>query len=362
MTRKRFTLTVVFLLLTFGLTWGWMYLEPQTAAQSSTQDASLPPVGMLFPAFVALALQVFVSKDSAVYFRKYREKPRWIIYGFFLVTMLSAVIILLSRLDNISMAILSGVGNLLMVLWTLLIFRLYGQAGEESFKRAGLQLGNTDRGVRFVLGFVMFLMLQAALNWILGLGEFQGVGDCIAGIPIPRSIYPLGLIVYLLLSIIGAPLGGLAVLFGEEYAWRGFLQSHLMTLGRRRGATLIGLIWGLWHFPIILRGIHTYPPTVVGLLLGTVFFVFWGFVQSYAVLKTDSIWVAAFLHGVVNNVYAFTLTYLVRPFDKIFSFGLGVYGLACLAIVVYFILRDPVWNVRHGSPELVQISATSPRM
>ena len=128
-------------------------------------------------------------------------------------------------------------------------------------------------------------------------------------------------------------------------AWRGFLQDELFKLNRRRGALLIGLIWGLWHLPVILSGVHTYPPTPLGLLLALIFFTLWGFVQSYAVLKTGSVWVAAFLHGLVNSVYAFTLIYLVRPANKPFSFGLGIYGLICLAAIVLLILRDPIWRM-----------------
>ena len=125
---------------------------------------------------------------------------------------------------------------------------------------------------------------------------------------------------------------------------RGFTQDELVKLGKRRGVLAVGLVWGLWHFPAILSGVHTYPPTSLGLGLGLVFFVLWSFVQSYAVLKAKSIWVATFLHGVVNSVYGFMLRYVVHPDDKVVSFGLGIYGLACLAVVVLFILRDPIWG------------------
>jgi len=75
-----------------------------------------------------------------------------------------------------------------------------------------------------------------------------------------------------------------------------------------------------------------------------VFFVLWGIIQGYAVIKTGSIWVAAFMHGLVNSVYGFMLSYGVRPENRIFSFGLGIYGLICLLIVVGWILQDPVWK------------------
>lgn len=65
-------------------------------------------------------------------------------------------------------------------------------------------------------------------------------------------------------AVTGVPLSGLAVVFGEEYGWRGFLQDELVKLGKRHGVLLVGLIWGLWHLPVILSGIHTYPPTGLG--------------------------------------------------------------------------------------------------
>ena len=210
--------------------------------------------------------------------------------------------------------------------------------------RASLQLGDRDSGVRLIAGVVVFLLSQAALNWIFKLGEFPGILDRVGGVPVTGGLYPFALIIFFLISIIGVPLSGLAAVFGEEYGWRGFLQSELVKLGPRRGVFLVGLIWGVWHFPIILSGIHTYPASATGLLLAVVFFVLAGFVLGYAVMKTESIWVAAFMHGVLNSLYAFVLNYLVRPYDRVSSFGLGVYGLICLAAVVLFILRDPIWR------------------
>lgn len=63
-------------------------------------------------------------------------------------------------------------------------------------------------------------------------------------------------------------------------------------------------------------------------------------------VKTQSTWITAFLHGLVNSVYAFTLDYGVYPEDKVRSFGLGLYGLTYLAVVVLLVLRDPIWDMR----------------
>jgi membrane protease YdiL (CAAX protease family) len=334
----------LFLSVTFALSWGAALLPVKAGGEGTVLRSGLPPFGMLVPAFVALVVEMFISKKGGLYFRKYTAKPSLILFAYLLLTLLTGFINLLAAFPGIPLDVLRGVGNVLFVLWTLLLIRLYRQSGEAAFRQAGLQLGDTQVGVRFVIGIVVFLLSQAALNWLFGLGEFQGVQGRIEGIPVPATWYFPALFAFLLLAIIGTPLGGLAATFGEEYAWRGFLQRRLEPFGRRRGAFLIGLIWGIWHLPIILSGVHTYPPTPFGFLSALIFFTLWGYIQSYAVLKTGSIWVPVFLHGVVNSVYAFTLTYLVRPEDKLFSFGLGIYGLALLGVIVLLVLRDPVWK------------------
>jgi len=334
-----------FLLLTFALSWGFDLLIAVTIGHEAYLELGVSPLGMFFPAFVALILRLFVFEDSSIHFGCYQGKPRWILYGFLLLTVVYGIVTLIGvLLVQGRSAVFQGVGNLLTTLWTLLVFFVAGQSSKEELEQAGLQLGDTDRGVKMVLGVVAFFALQAGLNLLLGLGRFQGQVERVYGIAVPEGLYPWALVVAFGLAVTGVPLSGLAVVFGEEYGWRGFLQDELVKLGKRRGAAVVGLVWGVWHFPVILSGVHTYPSTILGLGLGLVFFVLWGFVQSYAVLKARSIWVAAFLHGVVNSVYAFMLGYVVRPDDKVLSFGLGVYGLACLAVVVLFVMRDSIWG------------------
>jgi membrane protease YdiL (CAAX protease family) len=353
--RVHFKRVSLFLVLTFGLTWGFELLVALTIKQAAYRETQLNPLGMFFPAFSALLLQICVFKDSPLYFRTYKEKTRWVFYSFLLLTVLYSAFTLLALTTQIRALILRGVGGILVTLWTFVVFYIYGKCGAESFQRAGLQLGNKDLGVRFIAGVVLFLLSQAALNWFFGLGKFPGIVDTVGGVPVTSGLYPFALLAFFLISIIGTPLSGLATVFGEEYGWRGFLHNELVKLGPRSGVFLVGLIWGIWHFPIILSGIHTYPATATGLFLGVVFFLLAGFVFGYAVIRTNSIWVVCFMHGVLNSIYAFVLNYLMRPYDKVFSFGLGIYGLICLAVVVLVIMRDPIWRYQANQAEQVQV-------
>jgi len=55
---------------------------------------------------------------------------------------------------------------------------------------------------------------------------------------------------------------GLVVTFvaamGEEIGWRGWLWPALRPLGRVRAMIVMGLIWSLWHLPVVLIG-YNYP-------------------------------------------------------------------------------------------------------
>lgn len=345
MVKSNLRLVLIFLFLTFLLSWGFDWLIILFSGSEPYSELGMNPWGMLVPAFVALVLQMYFFKNSPIYYKVYKEKPRWILYGFLILTIVYGGLVLTAAFTAGSKLIFQGIGALFFTLWTLLIFFVYGRSKKGSFERAGLNLGRIKIGVRFIMGIILFFLLQAALNILFGLGDFIGQTERIYGLPIPLFLYfPALVILFFSVTIIGAPLSGLAGVFGEEYGWRGFLQSKVTEMGKLKGVILGGIIWGVWHFPIVLRGVHTYPSSLFGLFLGVIFFTLWGIIQGYAVIKTGSIWVAAFMHGVVNSVYSFSLTYIVKPESKVYSFGLGIYGLICLGIIVGFILKDPIWK------------------
>jgi membrane protease YdiL (CAAX protease family) len=335
----------IFLLLTFLLSWGFDGLIIYFDGVDPYRDLAMSPWGMLVPAFVALILQRLFLKDSPLYYRVYKEKPHWILDSFLILTVVYAIIFFSAALVPQSKQIFQGIAALLYTLWTLLIFFIHSQSPKSSFAKAGLSLGNIKVGSRLIAGIVFFFLLQAAFIILFGLGDFIGQTDSIYGLPIPSFFYiPSLIILFITVTTIGIPLSGLAGVFGEEYGWRGFLLSELIKMGKIKAVLLVGLIWGIWHFPVIFRGAHSYPASAIGLLLAVIFFVLWGVIQGYAILKTGSIWIAAFMHGVVNSVYNFSLNYLVASDNNILSFNLGIYGLICLGIIVFFIFLDKVWK------------------
>jgi hypothetical protein len=206
----------IFLFFTFGFSWGFWLLITMTIGHAAYLELGLSPLDMLFPAFVALVLRLFVFGESPIHFRRYQEKPRWILYGFLLLTVVYGILTLLVLGSGVQSAVYTGVGNLLTTLWTLLVLTIAGQSSKEALERGGLQLGDISWGLKLALGVIAFFALQAGLNLILGLGGWQGQVERIYGIAVPEVLYPLGLAVAFGLAATGLPLSGLAATFGER--------------------------------------------------------------------------------------------------------------------------------------------------
>ena len=275
---------ILYILLTFILSWGLDWLFIKIRGLKAANDLGGISPGMLIPAFVALLLQVFFFRDSKIYYKRYRETPRWIFYSFFILFFSLIVINLVSpRNSNLSILFV-GIGTILIVFWTLSIFIIRGQSSGEAFKRAGLSIDNLGKGIPFIIGVVVFFILSSVLNLIFGLGDLQPRSPSVYGIPAGQSLYlPILILLFIGVALLGGPLSSLALYFGEEYGWRGFLQNTLFRYNKYFGALLIGLVWGLWHIPLIMRGMHTYPPNITGILAALIFFTLWGIIHSYSV-------------------------------------------------------------------------------
>jgi len=91
------------------------------------------------------------------------------------------------------------------------------------------------------------------------------------------------------------------VAFGEEWGWRGYLLEKLVSFGQVKGLLLSGVIWGVWHAPIIMLGYNypLYPRAGVFFMVITCVLI--GVVLGWMRLATRSIWPAVIAHGALNG-------------------------------------------------------------
>jgi membrane protease YdiL (CAAX protease family) len=341
-----------FLGLTFGITYAYnlfMALTSQYGANYST--GLMLQAMMLIPACSALFLQVFIFPDGPLYFRKGFSWLRvfayfFLVYGVaYLATGVASVLIE----DQGLQMLMVGVTQFVTLGGLLFVAVLQFLAPKEERRALGLSLGSFKWYVLFTLLLIAMYGIMTALNYALNLGEVvdaksfvrdmaQAAGREAEGVD--QMPYVPFLLVMGFQTAVIAPIFALLIAFGEEYGWRGFLQSELIRMGKIKGIALVGVIWGVWHAPVILMG-HNYPGyPVLGVFLMIVYCVLLSFILGMAFLKSGSVWLAAYLHGVNNQILSFLVMMVYRPNDPVFSFGVGIYGLVVMAIVVGLLLLD----------------------
>jgi uncharacterized protein len=345
----------LFLGLTFGLSWLLDLALWLTAGYGGNFSTGVMlQLQMLIPASVAIALGMFVFRNNPLYqVRVNRERPRLFFYYFLLYTLIYIGLAVASIFvtDLALITLISGVAQGLTVLGLIVLIVLRMVSGKEAFARAGLAGGKALHWLLFGLGLVILYLVQTGLNYLFNLGESVDFMALVVSMSTAEQMamyaeMPAQMLFWssALQGVLLAPFIALLLGFGEEFGWRWYLQNELIKIGKVRGVLLLGVIWGLWHAPVIMMG-HNYPGyPVAGVFLMIGYTVALAFILGYAVLKSGSALLAAYLHALNNQVFSFLSTSVYRPHDAIFSFGVGIYGLIIFAIVTGLILLDPIWK------------------
>jgi uncharacterized protein len=145
--------------------------------------------------------------------------------------------------------------------------------------------------------------------WASGLAGFDPGGwSKTAGGIAPLAALGMLLTVGVLISLTSA--------LGEEIGWRGLLVPELAKLGSfKYVATVSGLIWTLYHVPLILFADYHGAGTPVWYSLLCFFPMVMGIaaVMAWLRLKSDSLWPPALLHASHNLIIQGVFDTATRP-------------------------------------------------
>jgi CAAX protease family protein len=163
----------------------------------------------------------------------------------------------------------------------------------EGFGDAGLRPVTGRRGVWIAALAWPLLVLPVAVV----LAQAVGAGPSELRWPWGAAAPGLGAVVVWL----GMSVAAIPVLLGEEIGWRGYLQVRILPGRPLLAALVTGVVWGVWHYPLLLTTAGPGTHLAVLLPLFTVatvtMSVFLGWLRSAG----GSVWVSGLGHS-SNNV------------------------------------------------------------
>jgi len=115
--------------------------------------------------------------------------------------------------------------------------------------------------------------------------------------------------------------------FGEEFGWRGYLLPRLAPLGGIYAAIITGVIWGLWHAPLILLDSYNYPGHPwLGIGMMVLFTVSLSVIFTWLRFRSGSIWPSTLAHAAINAQAGFGIL-LLSHVDSLIAVPIGIIGL-----------------------------------
>ena len=103
----------------------------------------------------------------------------------------------------------------------------------------------------------------------------------------------------LLVTVLVGSILMLVFSFAEEFGWRGFLQTPLIeTFGLGSGLMFGGLLWGIWHIPIIFAG-YKFPeyPKLGAFVYWPIFTICLAIINGWLYWQTGSLWLPALFNA-----------------------------------------------------------------
>ncbi len=223
---------------------------------------------------------------------------------------------------------------------------------KEGFRKMGWAPGFQNGGWKWYLaaffGPTLCMLLGAVAYFLIFPARFDPSGAAMKAVlsqaGIPEAQIPLVMGVQLIQGLLIGPIINVPFTLGEELGWRSYLLPKLTGLyGQRKAILLSGLVWGLWHAPMIAMG-HNYGTgywgwPILGILAMVVFCLAMGSFEAFLTFRTGSVWPAAMAHSSLNAITATPVYFALganSPFVGPMMTGLiGGWALLALAILCY---------------------------
>jgi membrane protease YdiL (CAAX protease family) len=184
-------------------------------------------------------------------------------------------------------------GGLLFILSPFLMVLVVRFLLGDGWQDAGLRLNTKKNGGWYLftlLSMPIIFLAVTAINVLLGLTAVTVTASEI--LPLLLAGFAVQLVPRMFFSLT------------EEWGWRGYLEPRLAQLGMAAGQrhVIVGVLWGIWHFPLILATDYTSVPLPIFLPLFVMGTILLAFINGQMRQASGSVWPVVLMHGIANTL------------------------------------------------------------
>jgi len=233
----------------------------------------------------------------------------------------------------------------------------------EGLAIARIRIGKLKPYLEAALIIPLCFLVIYGLTWLFGLAhpdwELASLRKTMADAGAPSNLpfsTPVLLLILLGASLLVTPFMNALFGFGEELGWRGYLLPKLMPLGKTRAYLLLGILWGLWHAPLVAVGFNYPGYPVLGILGMSALTTALSIYINEMTLRYQSSILAGWIHGVFNS-QGYGIWRILFPDANPFLGGFtGLIGLAVFSALGFWRMRSPN-PVQIPLPKVQQVKA-----
>ena len=201
--------------------------------------------------------------------------------------------LVLSGLSGVLLAGKNDIGGLLFILSPSLMMITLRTLGRDGWENAGFKL-NFKNSVSWYL--VSVTAYPATFLMAIVVGVLSGSASIEVSSTSFLQLFVIGIVAHFLPRMFFA--------LCEELGWRGYLdpQLTLLNITGVKKHLIVGLIWAVWHLPLILTTDYTDTALSIFLPIFTIGVIIAAIVYGQIRKFSQSVWPAVIMHGIANTI------------------------------------------------------------
>ena len=225
-----------------------------------------------------------------------------IAFAFSMIPMIGAAVMLKNGNTLMFMFLFRVVAVFIPLIAVLISGSEFKKLGFKPKKFRYIPLALTGPQILTWIGMALFFMIFPG-TFNIGIDGILSQIPDLNGVDLSVLSPSFMFIEIIIMSLTVIPVSQIIPSLGEEAGWRGVMYPYLKEhLGPLAGRILGGVLWGIWHWPLVIIGGYFYGGghAVTGCLMICLALTSFGILIDHLYEKTHSIWIASLAHSAMN--------------------------------------------------------------